>query len=513
MEYQLIKENCAVCETVCEGSREQPIDLDLSLPDYCPDIERILKCRVCPGITSRNIAGDQLEIEGSALVSLYYLDAKKRAVRLCEHSLPFSCSFPLKGSSGEAVALVRTRTDYLNCRALSPRRVDLHGAFSVLVTVLAPGNREYGSRVEGEDIQQQSHFETVSRLCAMAQQQFSVTEVLDIGQGKGTPETILRSDLSVRTESIKALADKLMLNGEAVLRLLYVTDQESGSLDTMTFHIPFTQVLDAPGVSEQTRQQVILEVMNYDTSLKSEFDENSTLVTLDARISAAVIACEEMQAEMTDDVYSTDYELSVTTSQQRFPGEMLSVEKDFSVKEEVSTGENGITRLIDLWCDSISSLYSYDKGQMTVRGKVNCCMLAVDAQEVPYYLERSLDAELVQELPEGWSDPQTRGDLQLSGLSFRISGDNRIELKADLRFEGTVCEGKTVRCSTAVEGDEEHPRSKDKTAALTLYYADEGERLWDIARIYCTSVEAIRLENEMTEDVVSAGGLMLIPMS
>ena len=33
-------------ELVFDGCEEKPVDLDFSLPDYCPDIQRILKCRV-----------------------------------------------------------------------------------------------------------------------------------------------------------------------------------------------------------------------------------------------------------------------------------------------------------------------------------------------------------------------------------------------------------------------------------------------------------------------------------
>ena len=83
MEYSLKKENSAVCETVLDAVSEQPLDLDFSLPDYCPDIERILKCRMCPSITSKSITGDRLDVDGVAVIRLYYLDSKKQAVRLC----------------------------------------------------------------------------------------------------------------------------------------------------------------------------------------------------------------------------------------------------------------------------------------------------------------------------------------------------------------------------------------------------------------------------------------------
>lgn len=48
MDYMLNREALAAGEVLYDGSQEQPVDLDISLPDYCPDIQRILKCQVYP---------------------------------------------------------------------------------------------------------------------------------------------------------------------------------------------------------------------------------------------------------------------------------------------------------------------------------------------------------------------------------------------------------------------------------------------------------------------------------
>ena len=48
MEYRVMKGEIPVCETILDTSAEQPIDLDFSLPDYCPDIQKILKCQILP---------------------------------------------------------------------------------------------------------------------------------------------------------------------------------------------------------------------------------------------------------------------------------------------------------------------------------------------------------------------------------------------------------------------------------------------------------------------------------
>ena len=42
MDFQVTQETVAINEILFEGSSEQPVDLDITLPDYCPDISRIL---------------------------------------------------------------------------------------------------------------------------------------------------------------------------------------------------------------------------------------------------------------------------------------------------------------------------------------------------------------------------------------------------------------------------------------------------------------------------------------
>ena len=157
MEYSLKKEYCSVCETILSANSEQPVDLDISLPDYCPDIERILKCRMCPSITSRTITGNRLDVDGVTVIRLYYLDSKKQAIRCCEHTTPFSCSFDLKSTSPDMASSVRVKPEYLNCRAVSPRRLDIHGAFTVMANVYTKGTQEYCTDIEGKDIQQRKH--------------------------------------------------------------------------------------------------------------------------------------------------------------------------------------------------------------------------------------------------------------------------------------------------------------------------------------------------------------------
>ena len=66
MQINVITQSVGVEETLGACTAEQPIDADITLPDYCPDIRRVLKCLVTPRITAVQTAGDRATADGSA---------------------------------------------------------------------------------------------------------------------------------------------------------------------------------------------------------------------------------------------------------------------------------------------------------------------------------------------------------------------------------------------------------------------------------------------------------------
>ena len=60
--------------------------------------------------------------------------------------------------------------------------------------------------------------------------------------------------------------------------------------------------------------------------------------------------------------------------------------------------------------------------------------------------------------------------------------------------------------------DESKTTLKAEQAAVTLYFADEGEQIWDIAKRYHTSVGAILEENDLDAEIMTQGGMILIPL-
>ena len=150
-------------------------------------------------------------------------------------------------------------------------------------------------------------------------------------------------------------------------------------------------------------------------------------------------------------------------------------------------------------------------GKLLVKAPVNVSVLALDGDGCPTYFERVAEIEYEEELPEGVTLALCEPTLCITGCSFSFAQSQSMEIKIEYRLEGCVFVPFQENAICDLRLCEDQPIVRVSAAALVIYYADTGERLWDIARKYCTSVNAIKEENELSEDVVPARGMMMIP--
>ena len=73
MECNAIRQAVCANEMVYDSVVEVPLENDVILPDYCPDIVKVLKCTVNACVSSTQVQGRQMTLEGMCTVHLLYL--------------------------------------------------------------------------------------------------------------------------------------------------------------------------------------------------------------------------------------------------------------------------------------------------------------------------------------------------------------------------------------------------------------------------------------------------------
>ncbi len=152
MELNIVNKTMTTSEVVYDSFVEQPIECDVILPDYCPDILKILTCTAEPSFTLVQAVGEQLAMDGHTNISITYM-SEDGTVHTSEHRVQFSRTIELKASVENAVIYYIAETNYANCRAVNRRRADVHGAFTVSFKVISQKKEKVISEADGGGIQ------------------------------------------------------------------------------------------------------------------------------------------------------------------------------------------------------------------------------------------------------------------------------------------------------------------------------------------------------------------------
>ena len=100
--------------------------------------------------------------------------------------------------------------------------------------------------------------------------------------------------------------------------------------------------------------------------------------------------------------------------------------------------------------------------------------------------------------------------MTVSALDYVMGSEGRLDVRLELSITASVFELVEKKVITDLTLMEEHPKAV-QAAALTIYYCDAGEDVWDIAVRYNTTVQAIMGENQLTEETVPEKCMLLIP--
>ena len=262
---EITKSAIHIDETVFDGQSEQGVELDYVLPDYCPDIFKILSCTLTPKIVSYSVSADgKLNIDGVVYIKVLYLAENSTDVHCVDQRYTYSKTVDMsrKGIAAEPIVSLQMKTDYCNCRAVSPRRIDVRGAVSCRIR--ASASVEYSLPDIPEGLQVRTREMTCCGETLCADKQMIVRE--EIETGASGIAFILQCDTVPKITDLRVIADKAVLKGSITVNALYgiFNPETNGCSETekMSADIPVSAILDINGITDTHRTFPEIGVMN-----------------------------------------------------------------------------------------------------------------------------------------------------------------------------------------------------------------------------------------------------------
>ena len=138
-------------------------------------------------------------------------------------------------------------------------------------------------------------------------------------------------------------------------------------------------------------------------------------------------------------------------------------------------------------------------------------MLGENSEGSPAYFERPVDYEYSHDLETALEDYRCSPSVVSLASSYNMTSPSSVEVKVELNISAQVFEIFKKNVIVSAEANEEETNDAMSRAALIIYYAEAGEKLWDIAKFYNTSIEEVMSLNGISEEVLSENAMLLIP--
>ena len=510
MEQKNLKTPVFANETVFSESAEQPIDVDFTLPDYCPDVTKILKCRAVSRISSKAANGRSITVDGTVTITVIYCDGEQN---LCsyEYQYPFSKTFEAGIDCDSGTLLCRTKCEYINCRAVTSRKIDIHGAAGIYVKLIRRKCTEVISDVDDINVELRRGTAPATSPMGNAEKYLVIEEEIETGQGQPPIRSLIRYDACITIKENKLLAGKAMVKGELIVTLLYCPYE--GSVQTVRSSIPFTQLLEIEGVTEQCECNAQAEIAYIDIKPRISAAGDAKSLQLNAKL---LICCESYCNNDVDvilDAYSRKYEADITKNEVCFNKIYKNITETFNCKKNLEFPDGALSSVADMWSEVKTDSVKIDDGNLIVNGTVIADIVAFDNNGEPSFYEKPVEFEDRCNLGKTSDNMHCEPQIEAVSVNYTITGSGNMELRIDLLINAAVYECSNLPLITDVSIDEKRQIAKKDRGAMTIYFAQTGENVWDIARRYCASVEEIKQINDITDEKLDINKMILVPMN
>ena len=513
MDLKLTKETVPVAEMICDTVQEQPVELDYILPDYCPDIFRLIRCEAVPVITESTVSGERLTYELRCDIHILYCGEDGSAVQSVEQQRTFTRTADLGKSVERPDVRITAKTDHISFRAVNKRRLDMRGAVSIKINVSGEQAQEVVSDAAGMNIQLRKMPVNYAAQRLSAVKNVRVEENIELTAAQPDIISVINCRCSAEKCEIKLISGKLLAKGEADVELLYAG--ESGGemyVEPMRFSMSYSQIIDVEGLDDSFDCSVAPEAVSCDVGVISGSDNRVLRCEAELRLSCRAVKTATVM--IAEDAFSTVYPCSVEMSEIK--AEQIPVVYDESIRHIVrlAEGENVPLKIYAMWSEpkNINAHIGDDGCSVAISGMLVYSMAAKESTGGIAMPDREEAFEEVIALPDNISGAEVAAEVSVRETSYDISAEGVLTAKADMAVRLSVYSSDSIRAVTNIAIDDSSRKERDGDYAIKLYFGSENEMVWDIAKRYSTSVSAIMEENDLTGDRLENGGMLLIPI-
>lgn len=484
---------------VCDKHLSVELNSDFSLPDYQPEIRRLLSTRATVLSPNEYIGNSEAELSGEIIYKILYLGADNKvysALLSDKYSFTAPLEFNSKCVNNDEVTLITTcKSESVNTRVLGPRKLNIRS--KLVCHVLGASPHLYSPTLVGAHNSASIENMILNTSCISLKKCTGEPQLLTdfIALDKQIDNVrIIDSTSSLMISECVASGEKVNVKGEVFIKLLYCNDSESEYPLSMLRKLPFSISIPCDGADASFECCAFGEVIDEHFNVA----ENGIDVEITVVISTK---CQKNESiPYINDSYSTEREVRCTsatvpvrTALKAYNGN-LTQNEIFSL-ESIKLSPN--MKIIDICSKADVNEMSEDNGRHYLKGNATYQIIyCLDGE----YSSVEVNAPIKYELdPRAFASLNGKPlyDATVQIISSRARADaERLFVDSELDFLLLLQSEDSIEVLSEMTFGERLSKNEDE---MVLCFPDKNESLWSVAKRYGEPQRKIRVQNSIND--------------
>ena len=494
---------------LCDRTVTTDISGDFSLPDYQPEIKRLLRIRASVLPAGKYCGINEIDVNGGINYFVLYTgnDDKLYCAPL---STEYSFSVPLDGgdfSSEDMLCLCNTEVDSATGRVTAPRRLNIKSRLKSNVKAYAdttPGGAyDSDSLTPGSIERLIGSLDSCRILSAIGEPLQLADDIIpDIRNGN---MRVVCAEGEVFVSGTGAVQGGVTCRGELNLKLMLspVYDEQEEqeqavvSADTLptviTRKIPFSQTIEIDGAD-----------VGYDSyaygscsELSVEIDEGH--IHVEAGVILEVTAQKNETVSYVKDMYSTRHSCDCKYKDISTESAVRCINGNFTQSDSLPLSESGIdpaARIIDVSGDAVIEGATVDEERCVITGKSRYHLILCRDGE---YSFAEIELPFRYETEGAPSGSVCHGTVTVMTCRARMDGE-RVGIDAELAPALRIFKKQNITMLTDAEfkdGGADEALTRRRGEYVVCFPSDE-DTLWSIAKKYHSPMATLSVANSLS---------------
>lgn len=520
-DIDVIRETINYEELLREGETNHVLKGEHLIRDsQYPDIKDVLGADVKATITSKEVLGDKIMVEGKIEYIVFYVskeepveDSPYNKVHAVIFNDKFANYIELNNDEHNIVCNVECDIEHIEADLLNERKVGISGILILRWGIYKNGEFEYVKDIDGtEDIQVQREEEPINKLKGEKDLDLMGKSRLKASIDKSEIDEVLKCDMNLHKKEIKVVDGKVYIGCYCRIMLLY-KGKNNRELESLVDDVYLSKEEEIPGISGDMLTDMDLKVYDQQYSVNLDDVGENRVVEIEFIVKGKVKIYSKERVEILKDAYSPTMNIDLESGKTEFAliHDMASSEVTAKETLELKNKEDRVEEVIFVTGRPMIKEKVIDDERVRLEGVVKTYVLYKLASEEMDYgiLVDNVPFSTVVDVKGLRKNMKVVAKASLENIDASIEG-NAISIRANVNI--SLKAYYRVNKDYIKEVMKGNSEVKEKQASIIIYIVSDGDTLWKLAKRYNTTVSELERLNEL-EDVnnIKAGDKLIIP--